>query len=403
MTGQGHDIGGVPSRRGGSASSPRPRTKKAIPLSPEPAPSFDPLDLVLHIGSGKTGTSSVQQFLDQNRGWLAEQGLLVPRSPGRRRHVRLGLYIKSDDAVEDSIAWQRQKEQTPEKFRRVFRRKLFREVAESGLSRMLLSDEALYGSPEAALRRMRSLTDEIARSLRLVAYLRRQDDHLASRYQQVIKIGEVRRMTDRVQDDNLAATYDYHARLSAWRRILEPTEFVVRRFERDRFANGSLYQDFLEAAGVDAPTAGLEPVKSSNESLDAESVEFLRVLNIYRKEHEGLGRGVRGDRLDVPGNVLGRLAEHGNGPTLTLPEPQLDAFMAQWEQSNRAVAREFLGDESGELFRSPRKDRGTTTVQYLDPARVGHFVTLLELPQRMHAPLRTIAEREADSAEQSAG
>ena len=370
-------------------------------MPPAPAPTFDPLDLVLHIGSGKTGTSSVQRFLDQNRAWLAQHGMLVPTSPGRRRHVRLGLYVQADEAVEDSILWQRQKEATPAEFREAFRRTLFREVSDSGLSRMLLSDESLYGSPVDALSRMRTLTDEIARSVRLVTYLRRQDDHLSSRYQQVIKVGEVRRMSDRVREEDFGATYDYHARLSAWRRILEPTEFVVRPFERDRFVNGSLYQDFVEAAGLDVPTDGLEPSLPSNESLDAESVEFLRLLNIYRKQHEGRARGVRGDRLDGPVDVLARLAEHGTGPTLTLPERELDEFMAQWELSNRAVAREFLGDEDGELFRSPRKGRGTTSVQYLDPARVDHYLTLLELPERMHRPLRAIAEREAAGAERS--
>jgi hypothetical protein len=69
--------------------------------------------------------------------------------------------------------------------------------------------------------------------------------------------------------------------------------------------------------------------------------------------------------------------------------------MEQWEASNRAVAREFLGDETGQLFRAPRKTRNTTTEQRLDPARLDHFITLLELPERMHSPLRRLVEREA--------
>ena len=60
-------------------------------------------------------------------------------------------------------------------------------------------------------------------------------------------------------------------------------------------------------------------------------------------------------------------------------------FMALWEDSNRAVAREFLGDESGQLFRSERKTRNTTAEQVLDPARIDHFVTLLELPEECRA------------------
>jgi hypothetical protein len=72
----------------------------------------------------------------------------------------------------------------------------------------------------------------------------------------------------------------------------------------------------------------------------------------------------------------------------------LDAWMETWEESNRAVAREFLGDETGQLFGAPRKTHNTTTEQRLDPARLHHFIELLDLPKRMHAPLRQLVERE---------
>jgi hypothetical protein len=62
------------------------------------------------------------------------------------------------------------------------------------------------------------------------------------------------------------------------------------------------------------------------------------------------------------------------------------------------VAVEILGDESGELFRTPRKTRNTTTEQLLDPTRLDHFITVLELPDQMHAPLRALVEREARAA-----
>jgi len=75
--------------------------------------------------------------------------------------------------------------------------------------------------------------------------------------------------------------------------------------------------------------------------------------------------------------------------------------MATWDDSNQRVARELLGDPSGQLFRTPRKTRNTTTEQVLDPARIEHYVTLVGLPEHLQAPLRSVAEREARSAAQS--
>jgi hypothetical protein len=357
------------------------------------APLNTPLDLVLHIGSGKTGTSSVQAFLHRNRDRLADLGHLYPRTPGATRHIRLGLFIQPDEALDDRITWHRQGAASPEAFRKSFRRQLTREINQSGLSRVLFSDEALYGSSKEALRRLREFVDRVAGSLRVVVYLRRQDDHLVSRYQQVVKVGETRRLVEWARESDLDDTYDYHRRLRTWERLLEPDEFVVRRFEDGSFVDGSLLQDFLEAVGIDARAEEMAQVPSRNVSLDAESVEFLRLLNICRVENEGARVGLIDNRA-----LVARLAEVATGSVLTAPSPFLDRFMAQWEEGNQAVARRFLSDPTGELFRMARRTDNTVTRQQFDPDRLDHFRTLLELPEDVHAPLRRVVEREATTA-----
>ncbi len=350
------------------------------------------LDLILHIGSAKTGTSSIQAFLHRNRNRLADLGCLYPLTPGRRRHRRLGLFVQPKEALADTPGWDREGFSSAEAFRKAFRRRLFTEINRSGPSRVLMSEETLYGSPDEVLRRLSRFAHRIAGNLRLVVYLRRQDDHLVSRYQQLVKVGETRRMAERMRQVDFSKTYDHFARLRTWKDLVAPDELVVRRFERDSFVDGSLYQDFLDAAGINLRADELEPVEEPlNESLDAEAVEFLRILNIVRAENDAAAAAL------PPRNrpLVIRLAEATKGPTLTLPAPLLDRFMARWEESNQRVAREILGDESGQLFRMPRKTGNTTTVQHLDPDRLDHFVTLLELPEQVHAPLRRVAEHGA--------
>ena len=354
------------------------------------SPLSRPIDLVIHIGLGKTGSSSIQYFLRDNRERLVELGQLYPESPGRGRHTRLGLFIKSESELERSIEWYRQRQSDPAVFRRVFRRRLFSEIEGSGLSRVLFSDEGLAESSDTAMRRLRRFTDRIRKSLRLIVYLRRQDDHLVSHYQQVVKVGETRRLAERTREVDLAEAYDYDIWLRRWEQLLEPDEFVVRRFERDSFVGGSLVQDFLDAAGIDARAEDMAQGASRNISIDAESVELLRLVNQYRVEHEGATVGLIDNR-----KLVAKLAEAATGPTLTLPDPFLDRFMARWDDANRAVARRYLHDPAEELFRTPRKTDNTTTEQHLDPDRLDYFLTLLELPEQLHAPLRQLAEREA--------
>jgi hypothetical protein len=352
---------------------------------PHTSPLSRPLDLALHIGSGKTGTSSIQAFLQQNRARLADLGVLYPRAPGARRHFRLSVLVRPAGQRDEIAPWDRKRFSSPA----AFRRRLLREIEESGLSRVLLSDEGLYGSPDEALRRLGQFTGRIAESLRLVVYLRRQDDHLVSRYQQVVKVGETRRLADWA-DRQGPRTYDYDERLRTWQRLVGPTQLVVRRFERSAFTEGSLHQDFLDAAGIEARADEFDPIEPVNESLDAESVELMRVINILREQDQQTS-----DLLPNNHVLVTRLAAASTGPTLTMPETFLDAFMARWEQSNQRVARDLLGEGSGELFRSPRKTRHTTTQQHLDPGRLEHFLDLLDLPEQTHGPLHAQAEREA--------
>jgi hypothetical protein len=343
---------------------------------------------VVHLGSNKTGTSSIQSFLRQNRKRLAAGGVLYPQVPGRTRHSDLGLYVRTDEELSTFPLWHREK-RDPDEFRREFHRRLTDEIDEAGLPQVVVSDEALYGLSDPALGRLRALTDEIAASVRLVVYLRRQDDHLVSLYSQEVKAREVQRFDEWIARPR-TKTYDYHARLSTWRKHLEPAAFAVRRFERGAMVGGSLYEDFLDAAGLPLSVGDLRAINSRNQTLDAESVEFLRLLNLYRREVEG----VAGKLIDNR-SLVARLAAQASGPSLTLPSSTLDAVMARWAESNRAVAEEFLHEPGGDLFHEPRSEGRTTTDQRLDPTRIDHYLTLLELPEQVHAPLRQIAEREA--------
>ncbi|MDZ5623107.1 hypothetical protein SFC88_19870 [Nocardioides sp. HM23] len=347
-----------------------------------------PVDVTLHIGSGKTGTSTIQRVLRRNPEALRAAGLLYPRTPGKLRHTALGLFVRPDDELVRHGDWLTGGYDDPVAFRRDFRRRFDREIARSGASGVVLSDEGLFSAGDRTIGRMGRLTSRLGGRVRLVVYLRRQDDHLISRYQQVVKMGEITPLTTWMQQD-WVGTYDYYLRLSSW-QALEPDAFVVRRFERERMVGGSLVTDFLDAADISVDEADLTHTEPRNESLGAEAIEMLRILNIYRVKHEGERPGLFGSHHHVV-----HLRGTDTGPVLTLPGPLLDRFMASWADANRRVAQEFLGDESGDLFRSDRKTAGTTTAQRLDPARLDHYLELLEIPEEQHAAIRRIAEKEA--------
>lgn len=348
--------------------------------------------VVIHLGMAKTGTSSLQYLLAANREVLLRHGVLYPTTPGRARHTRLGMFVKSDDELVRTPAWHRMGKPDPRRFRRRFRRRLLAEIAEAAPARVVLSDEALFGLDPESIVRLRRLTERIGGPVRVVVYLRRQDDHVVSRYQQEVKTGETRRLAQWIAEGGNSG-YDYHQRLCRWRDVLEPHAVVARRFEPTTFAGGSLHSDFLDAAEIGVAADALAPVPDRNESLDAETVEFLRILNLHRLENEQVEV-----RYVDNAELVERLRDHRRGPALTLPEAVLDETMRRWEASNRATAEEFLDDPQGILFREPRTSRPATSTQRLEPSRVEYFADLAGLPDHLRAPLRRIADREATAA-----
>lgn len=147
----------------------------------------------LHIGMPKTGTTSIQHFLNQNRRALCARGFVVPRTPGRTNHKNLALYALPDHG--------RQKMRrangldTPGeimRFRELFLTRFAEEAASwSNDQTVVLSSEhmSLLRKPDDFQRLKRLLAVMGDRPIRIVIYLRRQDLFYLSGYSQRIKSG----------------------------------------------------------------------------------------------------------------------------------------------------------------------------------------------------------------------
>lgn len=347
------------------------------------------MDIYLHIGSGKTGTSSIQNLLSVNRDTLAARGYLYPQSPGRERHTRMGFYGRNDASLQRMPNWPRFGKGTPDEFRERFAQEFVTELSECGLDRVILSDEGMYGLKPVEIERLRALLERVADNVHVIVYLRRQDDHLISRYQQVVKTGETRTLAEHVEVD-LSETYDYLKRLNRWADRLQPTSFTVRRFERGSFVGGDLIHDFLSLVGLDDALDELEsPPPGVNASLDADAVKFLRLWNLKRVKFNDATPGNMNNRRHIP-----VLSELSTGPVLTLPEDVLDRWMAQWDEVNQAVARDYLGDESGVLFRDPRRTRNVTTDPRLSARARERILCRFDVPLRAKNQLRELTEQQ---------
>ena len=114
-------------------------------------------------------------------------------------------------------------------------------------------------------------------------YLRRQDDLLVSHYQQVVKLRATRPLVDgspsrTCRRRTTTTPGSSRGATCAARAAGGPP------LRAGRFVEQSLLADFVDATGLDVRAEELAEVPARNESIDAESVELLRLLNIHRAE-----------------------------------------------------------------------------------------------------------------------
>ncbi len=57
--------------------------------------------IYLHIGTEKTGSTTLQAVSGINRRTLMNHGIFYPRTPGERNHIKLALFAANEPYVSD--------------------------------------------------------------------------------------------------------------------------------------------------------------------------------------------------------------------------------------------------------------------------------------------------------------
>ena len=117
--------------------------------------------IYLHIGLEKTGTTSIQYALSRSRPMLREANILYPLTPGNVNHIDLCGYAMEDEPENPIHARLIKQYETLQKFRRVFRNKFIKEIEESEIDTLILSNEHLSSTLKTPndLNRLKNLLD----------------------------------------------------------------------------------------------------------------------------------------------------------------------------------------------------------------------------------------------------
>jgi hypothetical protein len=234
------------------------------------------MKVVLHIGTEKTGTTSIQAALRRDRDLLAQKGILVPRLLGSPNHMEVAVVgMEPNPESELQIAALSQTGMSRDEYFQACRDSLMAELKQGKFHTILISNEHCHSriQTEPELTRIFSLLGVDPKDVRVLVYLRRQDTLAVSAYSTRLRLGDIRGVFD---DGQAEQYFRYDKLLNFYEGVVGHTNMTVRLFERERLVEGDGVQDFYQFADLDInPSLGLR----ENQAISTGQALFLQRFN----------------------------------------------------------------------------------------------------------------------------
>lgn len=241
---------------------------------------------IVHIGTEKTGTTSIQRYLYLNRKKLSAAGYHFIQSAGETNNRALPAYCVADERFDDffraeGITTHEEKEQFKRSFINRFEAEL--QGLPKRIHTVLISSEHFHSriSTEAELHNVHALLSTYFDEIKVVCYLREQVATCVSYYSTHLKGGGIAsfgKFLERCKSTDIY--YNYALMLKNWESFFGFEALDVSLFAKDYFLNGNLLDDFT--AKIDLSLVGTlnQNVELENESLRPGGQVLSRLVNL---------------------------------------------------------------------------------------------------------------------------
>lgn len=334
-----------------------------------------PIQLVLHIGQHKTGSKALQSFLYYHASKLTQYGILYPQHKIIRNikaynisHFYLYALLKKEALLDCHD------ENSSKKFWQTYRPfcKPYQSISEAfnkieiqrkkiNAHTIIISAEDLfdmqstheiYHSPQLiriAARHLANIAKHFSYTPKIVIYVRRQDHLLAAHYAQYIKGSDTNTLTFSEFTQEFLPRLNTTSILNTWLTHFDHSAFHIRSYEKETLPQGIVPDFFYHVLKINLPTSWQTPppdIESSNITPNHEYIEFIRLLNIKKKQNLSI----------PPRDIILETAfkEHSQKPNIGInawlsPKEQFN-LLQQYEDDNKKIVQQFFNPPKSTLF-----------------------------------------------------
>jgi len=246
--------------------------------------------LFLHIGTEKTGTTSIQQTLFRNYDKFKAKGILYPRAlMTGSNHAGFTASFLGEEAISTVARNMGEKGEMLRANHHYLLDRLEEEIVESGCSTVIISSELLHSriQQDENVAHIKHWAEERFDEIYVVCYLRKQIDLVISGYSTKIKEGDTPRgslsqvfsasLEHLAHSNRIPHYFDYKGMLDMWSRHFP--NIICREFSRSALKDGDVVSDFLSLVDPHIDSSQLTTAEERNKSLDGKAMEFLAIAN----------------------------------------------------------------------------------------------------------------------------
>lgn len=292
--------------------------------------------LILHIGTEKTGTTSIQEYLLENKEVLSKQGFFIPVTPSSSapNHRKLATACFNDGREDDSfkeykindfIEWKKNTFKIIEE-----------ELISSTLETHILSSEHFSSrlTTQKEISRLFDFLKVIYSDIEVLVYFRRQDEYAVSLYSTNLKSGGVGKNI--IPSGMLPDRYNYYSICNKWGKVFGRKNIIAKQFDRKILKNGSVLSDFCNVVGINEDQTKAVELET-NPSLQPLAQEVLRTYNNIVKTEKNL--------LTIKSQLISYLEKHYGGKPRLPQKDYVLGWYSQFEKSNQLLFKEYFEDE----------------------------------------------------------